>query len=133
MPDWKHWRTMANDTLQAAELLQPGNIRSAVSRYYYAPYQAGTAYLLYRGQQPPLEREAWSHAETPDLLIETLGAAIRSEDTKRDIARKLRALYKKRLDADYVSAVSFSQQDLIVVRRDARYIVKTILTVLPEE
>ena len=132
MPDWKLWRDMANESLLAAEILQPDNIRNAISRYYYASYQTSTAYLLYRRQLPPEEREAWSHEQTPDLLIQTLGAGIRSEDVKRDIARRLRVSYKKRCEADYVSAAPFTPQDVISARKDSRYIVKTLMGLLPE-
>ncbi len=124
---------MASDSLLAAEILQPDNMRNAISRYYYASYQISTAYLLYRRQLPPEEREAWSHEQTPDLLIQTLGAGIRSEDVKRDISRRLRALYKKRCEADYVSAAPFVPQDVLAARRDTRYIVKTLAGLLPED
>ncbi len=66
------------------------------------------------------------------MLIHNLGTAIRSEDTKRDIARKLRGLYKKRCEADYVSSLSQTHQDLIDVAKTSRYLVKTILALLSE-
>ena len=54
MEPWERWLAMAQDSLQSARDLDPGNPRSAISRYY-AAYQSITAVLLFLQQTPPEE------------------------------------------------------------------------------
>lgn len=109
MPDWKRWRDMADESIKAGRELKQDCPRSAVSRFYYAAYQAGTALLLYRKQQPPETREAWSHADTPEMLKEHLLATVKSKDKVVDLTERLRQLYKVRLNADYAGDAQTTQ------------------------
>jgi uncharacterized protein (UPF0332 family) len=132
MPDWRLWRDMARESIQAARTVHNVYPRSAISRYNYAAFQAATAWLLYSKQQPPDMQGAWSHAETPELLREKLSPAIRSTDVKRDIQIRLRELYKLRCDADYVSEAHHWNRSVEKARKDASYISKVIEDNLPE-
>ncbi len=80
MAEWKPWLDMAHGSLKSGVELQQTDARSAISRFYYAVYQAGTAVLLYRRLTPPPPREAWSHADTPPLLMESLRSLLAPED-----------------------------------------------------
>jgi uncharacterized protein (UPF0332 family) len=133
VPDWRLWRDMADESLKAARDLQKSCPRSAVSRSYYGAYQAATAFLLYRKQRPPEPREAWSHADTPDMLREHLAAAGNPEGTGIQSAERLKRLYKLRLDADYISTVLLSQTNAQEACKSAGYIVKVIESMLPEK
>ena len=126
---------MAQESLQAAAVAETkGLFRSSVSRYYYAAYQAITALLLYRGITPPvvdgIQRGAWSHADTPELIRQQLGAVVRSRDKRSDLAKRLGVLYRMRLIADYSARTSITQENVDTVRRDAGYLVKAAERIL---
>lgn len=129
--DWELWFAMARDSLVAAKLLEiEGNLRSAASRFYYAAYQAVTATLLYRGLNPPVidgePREAWSHADTPDIFVDQLIPIVRNRDRRNDVARRLRDLYRLRVDADYSAHTAIEAQLVATARRNAGFIVKIV-------
>ena len=132
MPDWKLWREMSLETLASARELENISRRNAVGRFYYAAYQMASAYLLYRGLQPPFPREAWSHAETPDMLREYLRPVLKSTDKRKDLANRLKLLYKARCDADYVSVFLISDKVIETLLRDTYYIIKSIDGLLPK-
>lgn len=126
MPEWKLWRDMAIDSFQAGRTLQGVSDRGAVNRFYYAAYQICTAFLLYRNLQPPQEREAWSHAETPELFEEALIRIISSRDKRRELRRRLELLYTVRCYADYASEYSITVRDAELARKDAGHILRVI-------
>ena len=71
MEAWEQWREMAREVEKGAwAAAKEGCLRTSVSRYYYAAYQAATALLLYRKLTPPQNREAWNHDTTPLLIRE---------------------------------------------------------------
>jgi len=128
--DWELWIEMAHESLQTAAGAEVGGLlRSSVSRYYYAAYQAITALLLYRGVTPPVvdgvPREAWSHADTPELIRQQLGTVVRNRDKRSDLAKRLSVLYRMRVIADYAARTSVTQENVDAARRDAGYLVKT--------
>ena len=131
MDAWENWLQMAQGSLAAAQLLAAqGETRSSASRAYYAAYQAVTAILLYHGMTPPEDREAWSHDATPDLIRRLVPTIIR-QDTRRDIARRLRACYDLRLTADYIGAAEVTASELKIALKDASFIVGVAGDVLP--
>lgn len=133
MDAWQLWQEMAWESEKVAQLAEAsGYFRSAASRYYYAAYQAITALLLYRGLTPPVDRQAWSHDQTPDLINEQLEPFLRSRDKRTDLARRLERLYKTRIIADYMADRPVRADSLKIVRRDASYILKVAERILPE-
>lgn len=132
MDAWQLWREMARESEEAARLAEAGGcLRSAASRYYYAAYQAGTALLLYRGLMPPVDREAWSHEETPALLQDQLRTLIRSRDGRNDLADRLAGLYRLRLIADYRGTRAVAAAQVARAGRDARFILRVADAKLP--
>ena len=125
MEPWQLWLNMALDSLQASQTLADNKLwRSSASRCYYAAFQAATALLLYCRMTPPEEREAWSHEDTPDILRDHITPLVTSRDRRKDLANRLRELYKIRVVADYIGSVPFSEDRVSVARKDAGYIVK---------
>ncbi len=120
------WLLMARESAEAAEQAAAADLyRSAASRYYYASYQAITAVLLYLRMVPPLGREAWSHEDTPDLIIEHFSPVMNNKRRRRAMAQQLRELYKIRVNADYMSAADVAKHKESV-RRDAEFILRWV-------
>ena len=133
MDAWEQWREMAAESAEAARLAEAGGcLRSAASRYYYAAYQSVTALLLYRGLTPPLGREAWNHEDTP-YLIQTQMSPLIERQRRKDMAFRLRELYRRRLTADYSGIVVISEDQVTRAGRDARYILRLVNEYLPEK
>lgn len=114
---------MAELSLKSGGELLSIDPRSSVSRYYYAAYQAVSCLLIYEGLNAPTDREAWSHADTPLLVVSRLSRVIPSLGRRFDIRYLLGLLYKVRLSADYISADDVEPK-LGIVRKDAEFIVK---------
>ena len=136
MPDWKLWREMAEGSLRSADCLfeiEPSSkfFRSAISRYYYASFQAATSFLLYSGLTPPDGDEGWSHMSTPRLLGEN-SAKILDNRLAKSISANLHDLYNLRLLADYRSE-ALAERDENKVReaaKKAKFIIREIFSVL---
>jgi uncharacterized protein (UPF0332 family) len=133
-PSWRLWQKMAQESFDAGELaIGQRFLRSAASRLYYAAYQAITALLLYRNLTPPEEYEAWSHEDTPGLIEDHLTPIIRARDQRRNLSRRLRALYSLRLEADYRAQSSVETMDVDQARRDAGFILSNAKRILPKQ
>jgi uncharacterized protein (UPF0332 family) len=133
MEPWQQWWNMAMESLEAASTLKANGLwRSSVSRYYYAAYQATSAVLLYRGIPPPADEEAWSHADTPNMLEAHFTPYVSSRDTRKRLKKQLGELYKWRILADYRGGEK-SESRMGNVRKYASYIVKTAEDILPKE
>jgi len=104
--------------------------RSAVSRYYYASYQAMSALILYVGLTPPEGREAWGHEQTPILIKEHLRVVIPNTGRRQDLAGRLGKLYKLRVVADYISTENVAGS-LEQVRKNAVFLLKVTQDILP--
>ena len=137
MEAWEKWWRRAVDSLEAANLLQGhGHRHSAVSRGYYAAYQAATAaataVLLYqRLVAPTLEdREAWSHQATP-ILLRTTQTPFWSQNTWNSLSTRLMVLYTLRLRADYKMSAEMSEPTPANALKDAAFIVRSIGGILP--
>lgn len=124
---------MAKESQEAAWYLEAGHLRSSASRYYYAAFQSVTAVLLYLGLTPPENEEGWSHAATPDMIRDHWETLVRSRDERTLIAFRLGELYKLRILADYVGGSRIERTKLREAAKNARYIVKLALSVMPEE
>ena len=124
---------MARESERAARLAEAdGCLRSAANRYYYAAYQAMTAILLYRGLTPPADREAWSHDETPSLIEGQQPLFVGTMSQRRDMAHRLRELYKVRLIADYSGTHDVAAGKVATARKSVGYLFKVADSVLPE-
>ena len=137
MEAWEKWWYRAVDSLEAAKILQRhGHLYPSASRAYYAAYQAATAALLYQKLVlPGLEdREAWSHQATPTLLKMTQTSSRSSSwsrNTRNILAKRLSALYKLRLRADYKMSAEISEAALAQALKDATFVVRSIGIALP--
>lgn len=133
MEAWQLWIVMAQDSSETARIAEAaGHLRSAASRYYYAAYQAVTALLHYRGVAVPENRQAWSHDQTPNLIVEQLAPLLKSRDRRRDLARRLERLHKTRIIADYLADIPLQAGSLESLRRDSNYVIKVAEKILPE-
>lgn len=133
MEPWQLWQDMARESEQAGRLAEDGGCpRSAASRYYYAAYQAATALLLYRHLTPPEGREAWGHFDTPALLQDQLRALTRSADLRNDLTRRLRELYRLRLDADYSGLLPVVAGQAAAAGKDSRSLLGVVDKFLPK-
>lgn len=133
MDAWELWRALARESSETAQMAEAaGHLRSAASRYYYAAYQAVTAMLRYRGIAVPENRQAWSHDQTPGLIMEQLEPLLKARSKRNDLARRLERLYKTRIIADYMADTPLRVEGLESVRRDSNYILKVAEKILPE-
>ena len=134
MTDYEKWLVMARASFATGDLAnESGDNRSAASRYYYAAYQAVTALFLYRGLTPPVGREAWSHDETPDIIVNDLSPLIRSRDTRNNLRVRLTGLYDLRVTADYRARIAVDDEELKEARKDAGFILDRVTQILPKE
>lgn len=132
MEAWEKWWRMGQGSLAAAQILaKQGEARSSASRAYYASYQSVTAVLLYYGMTPPDGREAWSHEATPELVWKLSGTII-SQNARRDIAQRLEASYRLRLNADYISVAEVGEAVLKIALKDASFIARLVEDVLSQ-
>lgn len=133
MAEWKNWRAMALEAQRAGLLLFDAHLyRSSLSRFYYAAYQGVTAVLLYRKLTPPLGREAWSHDETPQLIVEQLPIFFRSARMRFELRQHLEELYRLRLSADYLGEDEITVSAARIASRKSNYLIKVMHDILPE-
>lgn len=129
---WQDWRALARDSETAARNAEAeGHLRSSVSRYYYAAYQAVSAVLLFRGITPPTGREAWSHAVTPQMIKDHLQRFLPSTTDTEKSANDLSTLYKLRVSADYVTSDQIGSQEIADARQYAEAVIQIAVDNLP--
>ena len=136
MPDWKLWREMAEGALRSAEYLFDKEhsskfFRSAISRYYYASFQAATSFLLYSGLTPPQGEEGWSHTSTPRLLAENLAKRM-DRRMAISLSECLHDLYNLRIFADYQSdALTDRHRDKVrEAAKKAKFVIRLVFSEL---
>ena len=132
MDDWEKWWNRAADSLEAAILLQKsGHGHSAVSRGYYAAYQAAPAVLLYQKLTPPSleDREAWTHQATPTLLKTTQGS-FWTQNKRNDLSARLSVLYLLRVRADYKMKTDIDEAVFAKAVKEAAIVVRSIGSIL---
>ena len=82
---------------------------------------------------PPGDRDAWSHAHTPEFLcreLTTRGLLQRPEGQR--LKSRLEFLYKLRIDADYSPTSLVGMDDARRAIRESGIIVKVIRGLLPD-
>lgn len=131
MADWQKWRKMAIGSQKAAQQLENEEYRSCASRIYYSAYQAMTAILLYSGCIPPVDREGWNHEITPDLIVDQCMPMIKSRESRKDMASRLKTLYKMRIVADYIGNDTIDEVSVKKAMRDGNFLVKVAIDILP--
>lgn len=132
MDAWEQWWNRAADSLEAAILLQRnGHGYSAVSRGYYAAYQAAAAILLYQKLTPPNleDREAWTHQATPTLL-KTTQASFWTQNKRNDLSARLSVLYLLRVRADYKMKTDMDEAVFARALKEAAIVVRSIGSIL---
>ena len=130
--DWRSWRVMARDSLTAAKVLHKEHLfRASASRAYYAAYLAVSAVNIYIGRSQPPAREAWSHEDTPRMIMDHWQRFVASSAKRRDLARRLGLLYKLRISSDYFGQVGPGEGSTTKALRDATVLVKTAERILP--
>jgi hypothetical protein len=108
------WRSASQDTAHAARtLFREERHRSAVSRAYYAAYQAGTYRCVLRGDEAqfPVGWNNPSHDQLPELLSNHGRLPIAS---RRRIRSVLYALRTQRETADYRPGRSTLSEDSLM-------------------
>lgn len=129
---WQQWWILAQESQQGAKAAEEkACLRSAVSRYYYAAFQAATAVLHYVKLTPPEGEQGWSHQSTPDMLEEHLRPYIPSRATRHRLRQQLRDLYKYRISADYKGNEQVDASDVQSAKRIVGFITSQIESVLP--
>lgn len=96
------WQNVGRDTFNdAVFLFDAKKYRSATSRFYYAAFAALTFELARRGAQEDFrdKRQTPSHSQIPDLIEKSF--IHMSEERRRNLARRVVALYRLRLTSDY--------------------------------
>lgn len=94
------WQEIGVDNFSAARnLLNIGQYRSSISRFYYAAFRILTSELARSGMVFKAGRETPSHAELPGLVRQHLTQF--SEERRDNIARLASLVYRLRLEADY--------------------------------
>lgn len=111
---------------------EKGYVRSAVSRNYYAAFQAATAILHYVSLVPPDGEQGWSHQSTPDMIEEHLKVFISSRNIRHRLKEQLRDLYKLRVRADYRADLSIENTDVQEAKRTVGFIMAQIEAILPK-
>lgn len=122
---------MSDESLGAALQIMSDKPRSAANRFYFASYQAISALLLYSDEKPPVGREAWSHADTPDMIVNNLKGLIPGRGDREDMKNRLGLLYKSRVSADYVTGDDL-RTGINQVRKDATYVITVARDILPK-
>ncbi|HEV8608267.1 MAG TPA: HEPN domain-containing protein [Tepidisphaeraceae bacterium] len=117
------WDQIGRNTRKAAQLLKDADLRSCVSRSYYAAFSVLNQRLL-RHERPPRLYETHSHRHIPDLIEVHL--LPRNAQARRSLRTTVVRLYNARLDADYRLSRTVDQAVALNALRD----VKSIFQVL---
>lgn len=99
---WQQWMNKSQASITAARnSLAVGDLAAAVSRAYFAAFQAVTGALMKRGDQPNPVTGNWGHTGTQNQFT-VLIRQIRSKQRRlRQARQNFRNLYLARPYADY--------------------------------
>ena len=102
MLTWQQWLNKAQASITAGQnSLEAGDLAAAVSRAYFAAFQAVTGVLIKRGYQPNSETGNWGHKVTQNqftVLIQQIRSKRRRLRRERE---HFKDLYFYRAFADY--------------------------------
>ena len=118
MLTWQQWLNKAQDSMAAGQnSLETGNLASAVSRAYFAAFQAVTGALIKRGYQPNSETGNWGHKVTQNQFT----VLIQQVRSKRRRLRREREHFK---DLYFYRAFADYGNDSIITTKLARQLVR---------
>ena len=112
-----------NNRKSAQQLLETEQIRSCISRSYYAAYCAVTDLLVSRNVQFPRGWNNPAHEQLPDLVLNNSGLP---RATRFEVNKVLRRLSRQREDADYRPHAVLVLRDAVKAVRDAQFILRTL-------
>ena len=109
------WNDMASEGTRASKLLMDaGMLRACASRAYFSAYAALSGHLVSRGYAGPNGRANPAHEQIASLTRHNLDPRRFSEQTRRELARRVKDLQRRRVSADYdprgVLSVEVSRQ-----------------------
>ncbi|MEM1213004.1 MAG: HEPN domain-containing protein [Planctomycetota bacterium] len=122
------WAQLGRDNYAAAQLLlEAGQLRSSISRAYYAVYSVITHYFsstrnvdfAYGGNNP-------SHAQMLALALNNLDTKTLSEAVRRDLRSQVRGMQRRRVIADYAPTHTVDKQDARDQVRSAKYVLRSL-------
>lgn len=115
------WNRLGQSSLRSAKLLkEAGEFRSAISRAYYAAYAFSTGRLIDDGHTVGGEgRSNPSHQRLQTMIEANANTAGRSNERRRDLARRFRNLRRFRVMADYDPSSYVDEQLALTCVRDA--------------
>jgi uncharacterized protein (UPF0332 family) len=93
------WTEIGRDCLRAAQRTRDEQVRSAISRAYYAAHSVLAHALIGAGYSPPGQRQTPPHDSQAKLIGRHFAA--NGPAFVRELRAKVRRLYAARLDADY--------------------------------
>lgn len=118
------WRELSENNQKAAQsLLETEQVRSCISRSYYAAHCAVTHLFVSRGVHFPRGWNNPAHEQLPALVTNYGGLARGSRYEINKVLRRLRTL---REDADYRPHVVLTLKQAVAALRDAKFILTTL-------
>ena len=124
MLTWQQWLNKSHASMTAAQnSLKAGDLVAAVSRAYFATFQAVTGVLIKRGDQPNSATGNWGHKGTQNQFL----TLVRQVHSKRRRLRRTRGnfknLYIARAHADYGEDSIFTMNTTQQLVREAGHVV----------
>ncbi len=133
MLTWEQWMHKSKASIVAARnSLRAGDFAAAVSRAYFAAFQAVTGALITRGYQPNPATGNWGHLGTQNQFM-VLIRRVRSKQRRLRLAKEnFKNLYLYRPRADYGDDSIFTPQKAQQLVRDAGQVVSLIQKLIEE-
>jgi len=102
MLTWQQWNAKSNASIIATRhSLVAGDLAAAVSRAYFAAFQAVTGALIKLGYQPNEETGNWGHQGTQKQFLLLIRRSRSKHGRLRRARQSFRRLYRARPIADY--------------------------------
>jgi len=102
MLTWQQWNAKSvASTIAARHSLAAGDLAAAVSRAYFAAFQAITGTLIKLGYQPNEETGNWGHQGTQKQFLLLVRMSRSRRERLRRALQSFRRLYRARPIADY--------------------------------
>ena len=110
MLTWQGWLNKSQASIIAAQnSLKAGNLAAAVSRVYFAAFQAVTGALIKRGNQPNPATGNWGHSATQNQFPVLVRQVHSKQRRLRQARRYFKRLYFYRAFADYGDDSTFTK------------------------
>jgi uncharacterized protein (UPF0332 family) len=120
---WDKWLKKSEESMMTArENLANSRIAPAISRAYFAAFQAVTGALIKAGYQPQKGRGNWGHRGTQGQLLNLISRVV-SKQHLFAAYRAFKPLYRARGIADYGDDAALTASDSQKAVREAGQIV----------